>query len=121
MTIGKDGNRVYVNSQQSLSRDKVLEAFGEHSTLRGDIPRALIEKEYGPDAILGRVEIRERFRELYQLKTGSPIGAERARQLLHGYEFDYWRSTPITRQSSLQAWAEDKRSEERRVGKECRL
>lgn len=112
---------ININSAERISRD-LVEALvgGPEVDLRGRVPLELVEREYGPDPVVGRVDIREKFRVLYAEKTGVQIGEERARQLLKDYVFDTWRSVPIitdkkgrriqitiTRQSSLEARVAD--------------
>ncbi len=107
MTLGRQDQRVFVNSAESLSREKVDERF-PNAQADGSIPWALVVREVGSDAIVGRVAIREEFRELYAAQIRRPVGPMRALQLLRGYPYDDWHGVAVTRQSTLQQWAQDK-------------
>jgi len=88
-----------------MSRESVEALFPE-ADLRGSIPWSLIERECGPDAVVGRVAIRELFCRLYALNPRcGEIGDDRARELLQGFRTDEWRTLPVTRRSTLQAYA----------------
>lgn len=114
MTIGRKDDRVFVNSAHSLSRDNVEEQFPE-ANADGSIPWEVVEREVGADAVVGRVAIRETFREMYEQQIGSAVGAERARQLLDGYPFVQWRGIAVTRRGDLLAWAKSK-ADDRAIG-----
>jgi hypothetical protein len=110
--FGKQGSRFFVNSGHAISKDKVKELFGLAAapahifglpcgTYDGSIPWAMVEREIGPDAILGQVTIRRELEELYAQQTGKAVTAERARQLKRGFKTDEWNGLPVTRVSSL--------------------
>lgn len=107
--FGKVGNLFSVNSADRISRDTVEERMGGLEDTKGRIPWGAIVREYGSDAVPGRVTIRKTVCALYAEITGRDIGIERARQLLikGAYVYDTWRKTRITRLSSLETFVAD--------------
>lgn len=102
--LGCEGSRFYVNSAAALSRDRVEKLFPSDARPDDSIPLALVERELGADAILGRVAIREAFRKQYVAATDQrTLSTERARQLLRGKVFPKWHEIEWTTLTSLTA------------------
>jgi hypothetical protein len=102
--VGYKGGRIWVNSAQAISRDRVDETFGALASADGSISQARVERELPADAIIGRVAIRELCARLYALATGQrAVTDERARQVLCGYSFGQWRGATWTAVQSLDA------------------
>ena len=74
-------DRICITSAQGINAERALDAFPDVlDTEDNTVDREVVERECGPDAVVGRIEIVRRFRELYLEQTGRDIGAARARQ-----------------------------------------
>jgi hypothetical protein len=104
-------SRICITSAQSISGERALDAFADVlDTDDNTIDWEVVERECGPDAVVGRMEIVRRFRELYLQETGREIGATRARQLLREFRarggYRLWRELiDVTDNKKLRRWA----------------
>jgi len=116
--LGAENHRLYVNSSDSISREKVGEKFGNvpEALTRGAIPYALVVRELGDDVLVGDVQIRDLTQRIYSLATGQDMITDtRARQLLADLPMAVWHDVHYVRLGALNEHLARK-IEERREG-----